>query len=238
MKRRGLKIILVLLAIALVALVLYETGFVDLITDLQALQSFITSLGFLGALVFILIFVVAAVFLLPGSLLVMASGILYGPWWGTLISLIASTIAASLSFLIARGVGRKVIIEKFSENKLFLKIESGVQKNGIDFLIFTRLMPFSPYNIQNYAYGLTSISFTKFTLISMVSMIPGTFLFAFLAGQFVNNGIDWIFIAELCGGALILFGIWQLIKYIARKRHVEIEDDDEIDHMKSYTDKK
>ena len=110
---------------------------------------------------------------------------------------------------------------------MFMKIESGVQKNGIDFLIFTRLMPFFPYNIQNYAYGLTSISFLKFTFISMLSMIPGTFLFAFLAGEFVNNGIDWIFVIEVSGGALILFGIVQFIKYIAKKRHVEIDDEEE-----------
>ncbi len=93
-----------------------------------------------------------------------AGGIVFGPLLGTLLSLIAATLASSCSFLLARWLGRDLLLKYVGHSHTFQAIEKGIARNGIDFLILTRLIPLFPYNIQNYAYGLTTIAFWPYTL--------------------------------------------------------------------------
>lgn len=79
----------------------------------------------------------------------------FGPLLGTLLSLIAATLASSCSFLLARWLGRDLLLKYVGHSHTFRAIDKGIARNGIDFLILTRLIPLFPYNIQNYAYGLT-----------------------------------------------------------------------------------
>ena len=115
--------------------------------------------GAMGYALYITLFVLASLCLLPGSVLVLAAGMVFGPWLGTLLSLIAATVASALSFLLARGLGRALVLKYVGHTRTFQAIERGIAHSGIDFLILTRLIPLFPYNIQNYAYGLTSMPF-------------------------------------------------------------------------------
>lgn len=161
------------LIFALVIYAIHAFGLFDLLTDLPHLQTLIRQSGLFGYSLYILLFIIATLFLLPGSILVIAGGIVFGPLLGTLLSLIAATLASSCSFLLARWLGRDLLLKYVGHSHTFQAIEKGIARNGIDFLILTRLIPLFPYNIQNYAYGLTTIAFWPYTLISALTTLPG-----------------------------------------------------------------
>lgn len=127
-----------------------------------------------------------------------AGGIVFGPLLGTLLSLIAATLASSCSFLLARWLGRDLLLKYVGHSHTFRAIEKGIARNGIDFLILTRLIPLFPYNIQNYAYGLTTIAFWPYTLISALTTLPGIVIYTVMASDLANEGITLRFILQLC----------------------------------------
>ncbi|HAW2676512.1 TPA: TVP38/TMEM64 family protein [Escherichia coli] len=214
-----------LLACLIFALVIYANhtfGLFDLLTDLPHLQTLIRQSGLFGYSLYILLFIIATLFLLPGSILVIAGGIVFGPLLGTLLSLIAATLASSCSFLLARWLGRDLLLKYVGHSHTFQAIEKGIARNGIDFLILTRLIPLFPYNIQNYAYGLTTITFWPYTLISALTTLPGIVIYTVMASDLANEGITLRFILQLCLAGLALFILVQLAKLYARHKHVDL----------------
>ncbi|HBA6835344.1 TPA: TVP38/TMEM64 family protein [Escherichia coli] len=211
-----------LFACLIFALVIYAFGLFELLTDLPHLLTLIRQSGLFGYSLYILLFIIATLFLLPGSILVIAGGIVFGPLLGTLLSLIAATLASSCSFLLARWLGRDLLLKYVGHSHTFQAIEKGIARNGIDFLILTRLIPLFPYNIQNYAYGLTTIAFWPYTLISALTTLPGIVIYTVMASDLANEGITLRFILQLCLAGLALFILVQLAKLYARHKHVDL----------------
>ncbi|ENW0565443.1 TVP38/TMEM64 family protein [Escherichia coli] len=216
------KFLLACLIFALVIYAIHTFGLFDLLTDLPHLQTLIRQSGLFGYSLYILLFIIATLFLLPGSILVIAGGIVFGPLLGTLLSLIAATLASSCSFLLARWLGRDLLLKYVGHSHTFQAIEKGIARNGIDFLILTRLIPLFPYNIQNYAYGLTTITFWPYTLISALTTLPGIVIYTVMASDLANEGIKLRFILQLCLAGLALFILVQLAKLYARHKHVDL----------------
>ncbi|MCZ9156705.1 TVP38/TMEM64 family protein [Escherichia albertii] len=194
----------------------------DLVTDLPHLQTLIRQSGFLGYSLYILLFIVATLFLLPGSVLVIAGGIAFGPLLGTLLSLIAATLASACSFLLARWLGRDLLLKYVGHTHTFQAIEKGISRSGIDFLILTRLIPLFPYNIQNYAYGLTAIGFWPYTLISALTTLPGIVIYTVMASDLASEGVTLLFTLKLCLAGLTLFILVQLARLYARHKQVDL----------------
>ncbi|HII1831052.1 TPA: TVP38/TMEM64 family protein [Escherichia coli] len=216
------KFLLACLIFALVIYAIHTFGLFDLLTDLPHLQTLIRQSGLFGYSLYILLFIIATLFLLPGSILVIAGGIVFGPLLGTLLSLIAATLASPCSFLLARWLGRDLLLKYVGHSHTFQAIEKGIARNGIDFLILTRLIPLFPYNIQNYAYGLTTIAFWPYTLISALTTLPGIVIYTVMASDLANEGITLRFILQLCLAGLALFILVQLAKLYARHKHVDL----------------
>ncbi|ENJ4168364.1 TVP38/TMEM64 family protein [Escherichia coli] len=216
------KFLLACLIFALVIYAIHAFGLFDLLTDLPHLQTLIRQSGLFGYSLYILLFIIATLFLLLGSILVIAGGIVFGPLLGTLLSLIAATLASSCSFLLARWLGRDLLLKYVGHSHTFQAIEKGIARNGIDFLILTRLIPLFPYNIQNYAYGLTTIAFWPYTLISALTTLPGIVIYTVMASDLANEGITLRFILQLCLAGLALFILVQLAKLYARHKHVDL----------------
>lgn len=216
------KFLLACLIFALVIYAIHAFDLFDLLTDLPHLQTLIRQSGLFGYSLYILLFIIATLFLLPGSILVIAGGIVFGPLLGTLLSLIAATLASSCSFLLARWLGRDLLLKYVGHSHTFQAIEKGIARNGIDFLILTRLIPLFPYNIQNYAYGLTTIAFWPYTLISALTTLPGIVIYTVMASDLANEGITLRFILQLCLAGLALFILVQLAKLYARHKHVDL----------------
>ena len=122
-KKSGLgKLLIVALVIAVGFFIAWKTGLVSKIQDVEAMQAFFNSFGVWGYLVFILVFIAACVFMLPGSMLTIIAGIAFGPILGGIVSLLGATLGATAAFLVAKYVARSMIEDKIGQNEMFKKI--------------------------------------------------------------------------------------------------------------------
>ena len=192
-------------------------GLTDLLTNFQQLRHYLESFGWWGYGVFILLSIVVAVFMLPGQLLAIVGGIIYGGVVGGALTVIGASVGATLSFIIGKYVARDYVVKKFQHNEVFKKIEHGVAENGVSFLIFTRLVPIFPYAIQSYAYALTPMTVRKFSVISFLTMLPASFIYAFMASEIVRRGVSWTLLVELSLAGLLLALLSFLPKKISKK---------------------
>jgi uncharacterized membrane protein YdjX (TVP38/TMEM64 family) len=135
----------------------------------------------LGTLLFvILLYVVCSIFLLPVSVLTLGSGFLFGILLGQIVALVGSLLGASASFYISRKFGRKWIASKIAGNKKYEVIDEAVAKEGYIIVALTRLSTILPFNLVNYAFGLTKIKFLHYVYSSIAGMLPGLITYVFL----------------------------------------------------------
>ena len=144
------------------------------------LGAYVETLGVWGPIVFGLVYVAAAVALVPASALTLAAGAIFGPLLGFIIVSIASTTSAALSLLIGRYLAREKVEALAKNSPKFQAVDRAVAKGGWKIVAMLRLSPAIPFNLQNYFYGLTSIPFWKCVLTSWLAMMPGTFLYVYL----------------------------------------------------------
>jgi uncharacterized membrane protein YdjX (TVP38/TMEM64 family) len=185
---------------------------------LKALQPWIESLGPLGPLAFIAIYVLASVMAIPGSPLTIAAGVLFGSFWGVVWVSLGSTAAAGACFLIARYVARESIEKNLKDNKQFQKLDDLTAEQGAFIVAIVRLLPIFPFNLLNYGFGLTRVPFITYLFWSWLCMLPGTILYVVGADavkQAIAKGeIPWTLVAIVIVALAVLSGIGVL----ARKR--------------------
>ncbi|MCS6925867.1 MAG: VTT domain-containing protein [Candidatus Binatia bacterium] len=158
-----------------------------------AVTSWVEQSGLWGPAVFVGIYVLAPVLFLPGSVLTLAGGALFGPISGALLSLTGATVGATLAFLIARYLAAEWV-ERCVSGRL-QEIKEGVEREGWRFVAFVRLVPLFPFNLLNYALGLTRLSVRTFAVTSFLTMAPGALAYAYLgdAGrEAVSGGPDLV----------------------------------------------
>lgn len=216
------KIAAVVAVIAIVFFSARELGLISKLEDVGLFQEFIQGLGYMGYAGYIIIYILVAVFMFPASAVTIAAGIAFGPVLGAVLSLIGATIGAAVAFIIARYVARESILNKFGSNPLFNKIENGFKENGTNFLILTRLVPIFPYNIQNYAYGITPVKLRTFVVVSLITMAPGATIYAFMAGEIAVNGFSTRLMLQFAIAGIILFGVSIIPKYITKQKNIKI----------------
>jgi len=192
----------------------------------EVIVGWIAGFGVLGPLIYILSRSIGAVFFVPGSLMAIAAGVAFGPFWGAIYNLIASTIGALLAFLVARYIASEFVQKKISGDGWVRKSLEGVEAEGWRFVAFVRLVPLFPYNILNYALGLTRIKTSHYVIASFICMIPGDIAYVYLgyAGrEAVAGNSASVEIALIALGLLaaIVF-LPRLIRYIKNNR-VEVE---------------
>ncbi|NOX73312.1 MAG: TVP38/TMEM64 family protein [Alphaproteobacteria bacterium] len=175
MNRRNLSRLL-LLVVMVAAITAAFTFRQDL--NPAALQSGVDDFGALAPLVFIALFAAATVLFLPGSVFALAGGALFGPLLGTAFNLSGATIGAIIAFFAARYLASDWVAER-TGGKLRLLID-GVETEGWRFVAFTRLVPLFPFNLLNYALGLTRINPLAYGLATVIAMIPGAIAYTYL----------------------------------------------------------
>jgi uncharacterized membrane protein YdjX (TVP38/TMEM64 family) len=168
-------IILVIIILAVIAGVIFLPVKDWLIKSLEWTQG----LGILGPVFVAAFYVLACVLLLPGSILTLGSGFLFKVVVGSITVSIGSTLGACAAFLVGRTVARKWIAGKVAKNEKFAAIDEAVAQQGFKIVLLTRLSPVFPFNILNYAFGLTKISFWKYALGSWIGMMPGTIMYVY-----------------------------------------------------------
>ncbi|XHX77872.1 MAG: TVP38/TMEM64 family protein [Stenomitos frigidus ULC029] len=189
-----------------------------------ALQ-WIESLGAVGGAAFIAIYIVAAVAFLPGSILTLGAGAVFGVWLGTVYSFIGATLGALAAFLVGRYLARGWISKKIEGNSNFATIDQAVASEGFKIVLLTRLSPVFPFNLLNYAFGITGVSLKDYTLGS-IGMLPGTAMYVYigsLAGAIARIGsedqpthstIQW---AIRLVGLLATVAVTVYVTHVARK---------------------
>jgi uncharacterized membrane protein YdjX (TVP38/TMEM64 family) len=150
----------------------------------------IDSLGSWGAIAFIVLYIFATVAFLPGSILTLGAGVVFGVFFGSVYVFIGATLGAIAAFLVGRYLARDWIAQKIAGNQKFKAIDQAVGQEGFKIVLLTRLSPIFPFFLLNYAYGITGVSLKDYAIAS-VGMIPGTITFVYigsLAGNLATLG--------------------------------------------------
>jgi uncharacterized membrane protein YdjX (TVP38/TMEM64 family) len=159
---------------------------------LKAALEWVASLGSIGAIAFIGLYIIATVAFLPAFILTLGAGVLFGLWLGSVYVFIGATLGSIAAFLVGRYLARDWVATKIAGNDRFRVIDRAVSKEGLKIVLLTRLSPIFPFNLLNYAFGVTGVSVTDY-IIGSIGMIPGTIMFVYigsLAGSLALIGTD------------------------------------------------
>jgi uncharacterized membrane protein YdjX (TVP38/TMEM64 family) len=145
----------------------------------------IKGLGPVGSIAFIGIYIIATVAFLPGSILTLGAGFIFGVIQGSALVFLGATAGATLAFLVGRYLARAWVSRKIEGNQQFAAVDRAVGKEGLKIVLLLRLSPVFPFNVLNYGLGLTGVSLKDYVLAS-VGMIPGTVMYVYL-GSLVGD---------------------------------------------------
>ena len=169
--------------------------------QLQKFINYIQSTGPISILLFILCYVAATVIFVPGLILTLGAGAVFGIWKGFLLVSIASTIAASTAFLLGRQFTGKWLLSKIRQNSRMDALRDAIESEGWKIVILARLSPLIPYTMLNYMFSLTSIRFSHYVIASWLGMIPGTLIYVYIGSlgslgtDREKTAIEWMLIA-------------------------------------------
>ncbi|MCU0565273.1 MAG: TVP38/TMEM64 family protein [Oculatellaceae cyanobacterium Prado106] len=196
----------------------------------------IQGLGAVGAIAFIALYILATVAFLPGSILTLGAGVVFGVVQGSIYVFIGATLGATLAFLVGRYLARGWISQKIAGNQKFRAIDEAVGREGFKIVLLTRLSPIFPFNLLNYALGVTKVSLKDYFL-GCVGMIPGTVMYVYIgslardlsmigaADQPTNPAVQW---AIRIIGFIATVAVTLYVTRVARKALSESVADPEI----------
>ena len=176
----------------------------------------IAGFGIFSGLVFILLYSIGPVFLIPGSLLSISAGVIFGPAKGTAYVIVGASIGATLAFLSARYFGSS-IQHKLEHTKIIGELDKRIEKRGFITVLLLRLIPIFPYNILNYGLGLTDVRKRAYISATVLGMIPGIFAYVYLGNSLLSPSVKGIsYAVVILGGFILLPSIFK--KHV--KRHI------------------
>ena len=152
----------------------------------------IESLGYIGGIAFIATYILSTVVFIPATILTLGAGVVFGVVWGSLYVFVGATLGAIAAFLIGRYLARDWIGKKIEGNQKFVAIDQAVAHSGFKIVLLTRLSPLFPFNLLNYAFGITGVSFKEYALAS-IGMLPATVMYVYigsLAGDVARIGSE------------------------------------------------
>jgi uncharacterized membrane protein YdjX (TVP38/TMEM64 family) len=195
--------------------------------------------GFLGVLVFVLVYIMATVCFVPGLILTLGAGFIFTRVYGTGLGIfiatsavfIGASIGATIAFLLGRYVFRESLQEKIQRYPKFMAVEEAFQEEGLKLVLLLRLSPLIPFNLFNYFMGVTSVKMLHY-VIGHVGMLPGTLAYVYFgsalgsiseaaSGEFEGGDIQ---LGLLIGGTVLAFAAVFYVSYVAKKKINKILD--------------
>lgn len=215
MKNRKLWIFIGIVVIILILNHIFGwSSYLGDLDNLKLLQDMLEENLFAAAMIYIVATIVGCVVLaLPGVTFAIAAGLLFGPVLGTILCSLATTIGAMLAFIAGRFFLKdsiKPVVMKNKYIKKWLFDESGT--NEIFILMITRLVPLFPYNLQNFAYGITDIRFGTYSVCSLLFMLPGTAMYTIGTAGLADKENRVLYIGIAIALAVIVTGIGVFLK--------------------------
>jgi uncharacterized membrane protein YdjX (TVP38/TMEM64 family) len=178
-------------ALAAVAALLLLARAVNAPALLRGSLEWITGLGAWGPAIFVLLYVAAAVLLLPAVVLTLGSGVVFGVVHGFLAVWVGATLGATAAFLVGRYFARDWVARRIAGNRTFTAIDEAVAREGWKIVGLTRLSPVFPFILLNYLFGVTRVSLRDFVVASAIGMMPGIAMYVYigsLAGDLAGVG--------------------------------------------------
>ena len=220
------KLVGFLIFLILVLVLLWKVPVKDIFQGelLQYLQSLVEENFLLAALVYVLLCALAGAFLaLPGISYALLAGMVFHAFWGTVLCTLAASISAGISFLMGRYFLQDSIKPKLMQNPYIARYFMGEEKKNLLVLLFiTRTIPVFPFNLQNYAYGITDISFSLYFVCSFLFMIPGTAMYTIAFSGLQEKKNPWIYFLT----AGVLFCLLMGMLYFFKKREKAMEKEE------------
>lgn len=226
MKKKNIKIIVFIGIILAVLIGNHHFGWSAYLSDADHL-SFLTEMvethKILAFWVYVGVTIVGCVVLaLPGITFAILAGMLFGPWIGILACLLATTLGAMAAFLVGRFFLKDAVKPMLEKNKTLKKLLfSDNAKNDLIVLMITRMVPIFPYNLQNFAYGITDISFVRYSVLTFVFMLPGVSFYTIGAAGLTAESGKWMYFAVAIVLAILVTaaGIMIRKKYLGEEEH-------------------
>ncbi len=150
----------------------------------------VEALGAWGPLALVAAYLLGTVAFVPGSILTLAAGALFGLVRGTAYAFAGATLGAAAAFLIARYLARRPVEKRIGDDPRFRRLDESIGREGRRVVFLLRLSPVFPFALLNYALGLTRVSFADY-LVASVGMLPGTLLYVYqgvVVGEITSLG--------------------------------------------------
>jgi uncharacterized membrane protein YdjX (TVP38/TMEM64 family) len=222
---RGWKMVKAILVTAIICVLIVAGRTFNLQQVFQDALAWISGLGPLGSMIFIFIYILACVLLLPGSVLTLGAGAVFGVVEGFIAVLIGATLGATCAFLVGRYLTRDWVSRRIAASEKFKAIDEAVAREGWKIVFLTRLSPVFPFNLLNYAFGLTRVSLKHYFFASWIGMIPGTLMYVYIgslagdlaslgAGERARTTAEWILYGF---GLLATIAVTVFVTRLARK---------------------
>jgi uncharacterized membrane protein YdjX (TVP38/TMEM64 family) len=190
---------------------------------LATLRAAIEARGAWAPVLFVGGYVIAELFFVPALPLTLLGGLVFGPVWGIVYVWIAATLAAALAFLVARYLARGAVMRWTRAHPRLAEIDAAVERHGWRILMVTRLVPLFPFNLQNFAYGLTRIPFWTYVGMTGLGILPGTIAFTLAGGALSGGGSPTRAVWTLAAAAGLIVLLSLVPRWLTRRSRVARE---------------
>lgn len=215
-----------LLVLVLSMLLLFKTAVWLNLNDIESVKHFILSFGPLAPIVYIIMFTLVPLTLFPDAILAIASGTIFGLFWGTVYTMIGAACGATLSFYIARFLGRDFVMHLIKHKAEWF--EAGVERRGFLIVLIMRLVPLIPFDVISYGAGLSKIKFTDFLMGTLLGIIPGVLVYVNLGDKAldVTSPAFYVSIGLLIGLFVLSYYLKKHLSFSKIQHHL-LQDDKE-----------
>lgn len=206
-----------LLLFIAVCIVLFQWTDLRRVARPDEIRAAVQSVGYLAPLFYLLIYSIAPVFFIPGWIITIAGGLVFGPLWGTVLTVVGATIGATLAFLVGRFLGRDFVASLLKDKfKGVGSLDEYAASRGFEVIFFLRLIPLVPFNALDYMAGISKIGARDYVLGTFLGIIPGTFAYVYL-GSTLTHIHSWGF--AMAVGLLVLLSLIPIFYKRWKKRN-------------------
>jgi uncharacterized membrane protein YdjX (TVP38/TMEM64 family)/Fe-S oxidoreductase len=191
----------------------------------QTLKTWIVSCGAFAPIVYMLFYAIAPALFLPGLPITIAGGILFGPLWGIVYTITGATAGACVAFLVSRYLAREWVEGRLKSPR-WRRLDEGVERHGWKVVAFTRLIPLFPFNLLNYAFGLTGIGFRQYAAATFVCMLPACIAFIVFSSSLLDLIRGKVSAAFVIG--LVLIILVSLLPLLYRRYRAKRGEEDPV----------
>ena len=175
-KFKGSFLLLIIICIVATGLGIYFLGGIDQ----EQLQNWLQPMGIWAPIIYILLYTLGTLLILPSTPLNLTGGAIFGTWWGTLWTTVAAVVAAVVAFTFTRSIGREFVARKLAGR--WESVDAEIAQGGLFYMFAIRLLPIIPYGLVNFTAGLTSISYRDYLIGTILGTVPGVLPFVMMGG--------------------------------------------------------